>query len=135
MADNPDSSELQGKERPMEPGDALYLPKGVVHAAQTDEAAPAAHLTISVPMRGRTWGDLLTYVSHAAADESSAAAGQRCALKDTVRRAINEASHIAQGLGLRRSWSKKPTVSPSRAAPVGPVPDTLEGPEPHQTHC
>ena len=88
----------------MEPGDALYLPKGVVHAAQTDEAAPAAHLTISVPMRGRTWGDLLTYVSHAAADELSTATGQRCALKDTVRRAINEASHVTQGLGLRSSW-------------------------------
>ena len=88
----------------MEPGDALYLPKGVVHAAYTDEAGPAAHLTISVRMQGRTWGDLLTYVSHAAADELSTATGQRCALKDTVRRAINEASHVTQGLGLRSSW-------------------------------
>ena len=55
-------------------------------------------------MQGRTWGDLLTYVSHAAADELSTATGQRCALKDTVRRAINQASHVTQGLGLRSSW-------------------------------
>ena len=80
MADNPDSSELECKERQMEPGDALYLPKGVVHAAQTDEAAPAAHLTISVPMRGRTWGDLLTHAANAVAAESRPTS-ERCVVR------------------------------------------------------
>ena len=62
--------ELKCTERQLQPGDALYLPKGIVHAARTDPTTPAAHLTIAVPMKGQTWGDLLSFVTDAALEES-----------------------------------------------------------------
>ena len=109
MADNPDSSELECKERQMEPGDALYLPKGVVHAAQTDEAAQAAHLTISVPMRGRTWGDLLTHAANAVAAESLPIS-ERCAVRAALHHAIKETSQRPVGVGWRNSGYRRPAA-------------------------
>ena len=50
---------LQCTERAMASGDTLYVPKGVVHIANTAETGPAAHLTISMPMQGLMWSDLL----------------------------------------------------------------------------
>ena len=95
-----DEGELKCTERQLEPGDALYLPKGIVHAARTDQTAPAAHLTIAVPMKGRTWGDLLAFVTDAALEESDAPAEQRCAPRAALRHAISTAS--PRGLGWRK---------------------------------
>ena len=109
MADDPDSSGLQCTERQMEPGDALYLPKGVVHAAYTDEAAPAAHLTIAVPMQGRTWGDLLTHAANAVAAESRPAS-EVCAVRAALHHAIKEASQRPEGVGWRNGWYRRPAT-------------------------
>lgn len=50
----PDSDEVWDLE--LGPGDVLYLPKGVQHAAQTIDA-PSLHLTLGV--RSRTWRDVV----------------------------------------------------------------------------
>ena len=114
MADDLHSSELECTERQVEAGDALYLPKGIVHAAYTDQAASVAHLTISVPMRGRTWGDLLSHVANAEADELPMAADVRCVLRTALRHTIQESSRRPEGIGWRRDWSQR--ARPSQPA-------------------
>jgi len=114
-----DESELKCTERQLEPGDALYLPKGTVHAARTDQTAPAAHLTFAVPMKGRTWGDLLALTIDAALDDSRAPAEQRCAARAAVRHAMRTASQQPRGLGWRKPlptwlllpWARAPKSS------------------------
>ena len=93
----------------MEPGDALYLPKGIVHAAYTDEAAPAAHLTIAVPMQGRTWGDLLTHAANAVAAESRPTS-ELCAVRAALHHAIKEASQRPEGVGWRNGRYQRPAA-------------------------
>jgi bifunctional lysine-specific demethylase and histidyl-hydroxylase NO66 len=52
----------------LQPGDALYLPRGYVHAAQTTDS-PSVHLTIGV--LAITWYDVLRDVTTLAADDVS----------------------------------------------------------------
>jgi hypothetical protein len=52
----------------LQPGDALYLPRGYVHAAQTTDSA-SVHLTIGV--LAITWYDVLRDVTTLAADDVS----------------------------------------------------------------
>ena len=108
----------------MEPGDALYLPKGVVHAAYTDEAAPAAHLTIAVPMQGRTWGDLLTHAANAVAAESRPAS-ELCAVRAAPHPATNEAPPAPPRLPqrcLRRGRSPRPAAARAAGANAQHIP-------------
>lgn len=42
----------------MEPGDVLYLPRGVIHFATTGSRETSAHLTISMDALHRTWKDM-----------------------------------------------------------------------------
>jgi hypothetical protein len=41
----------------LHPGDCLYLPRGVVHAADNESGGPSLHITIG--LLTRTWGDLV----------------------------------------------------------------------------
>ena len=53
----------------MGPGNALYMPKGVVHFAHTSPDQTAAHLTIALPMKGYTMGDLFHFLAEGAETE------------------------------------------------------------------
>ena len=111
--------DLECTARSLEAGDVLYLPKGVVHAARTDATAPAAHLTISLPMKGKTWGDLLTFATDTAIADglpalqappappaAAAAAPQEGAWECAARLAVaNTLANLARqppGIGWRR---------------------------------
>ena len=65
----------------MGPGDVLYMPKGVVHYANTDSAEEAYHLTIGLHRQNMQWIDLLHHLlthatdTHADADTLSGASG------------------------------------------------------------
>ena len=72
---------LRCTERTMASGDTLYLPKGIVHVAHTATDAPAAHLTVSVPMKGRLWADLLTSL----VDADSIGCAERTAFSNASR--------------------------------------------------
>jgi len=46
----------------LEVGDVLYMPKGIVHMAQTDAITDSAHITLSLERQGHRWVDVLDRV-------------------------------------------------------------------------
>jgi bifunctional lysine-specific demethylase and histidyl-hydroxylase NO66 len=103
----------QGEDAPetwdleLEPGDCLYLPRGVRHAAQTI-AAPSIHLTVGV--RHTTWRDVLRRATESAladpslddalpagfAHDPQALAAEAKARRDAVAEAVTaaDADHL-----------------------------------------
>jgi ribosomal protein L16 Arg81 hydroxylase len=42
----------------LEPGDILYMPRGLVHVAKTFDNSPSLHFTLTVPSCDYCWGSL-----------------------------------------------------------------------------
>eukprot|EP01065_Artemidia_motanka_P034997 TRINITY_DN42964_c0_g1_i1.p1 TRINITY_DN42964_c0_g1~~TRINITY_DN42964_c0_g1_i1.p1 ORF type:complete len:523 (+),score=132.28 TRINITY_DN42964_c0_g1_i1:88-1569(+) len=108
----------------LQEGDALYVPRGLVHQAVTnDDPTPSVHLSIGVESEGRTWEGFMHFVLDAAAaaqsgcgvglDESVSAGTQL-----TWRQTLHIALHIAATLSvqLRGSVSTAALKSPAGAA-------------------
>jgi hypothetical protein len=53
----------------LEPGDMLYIPRGLVHEAATTEAAPSMHLTITADTEERTVAWFLQHLSFSVSDD------------------------------------------------------------------
>ncbi|KAL1510934.1 hypothetical protein AB1Y20_005762 [Prymnesium parvum] len=93
-------NDMSCEERLLGPGDTLYLPKGVVHVAETDAHESAAHLTISLPFKGRTYGDLLSHLVSATFPEGDPA---RCSHTLAVSNTIENLSKEPAGIGWRKA--------------------------------
>ena len=107
-----DLAAMDCTERTMGPGDVLYMPKGVVHMATTGDVA-SAHLTVSLPVQGRTWGDLFAAVAASEHgrdtavvaidhDSGSDVADTGCMVFEAATAAVEMAAHDARGLGWRQ---------------------------------
>ena len=53
----------------LEPGDMLYMPRGLVHEAATTDAAPSLHLTITADTQSASVAPFLGFMIHAATHE------------------------------------------------------------------
>ena len=53
----------------LEPGDMLYMPRGLVHEAATTDAAPSLHLTITADTQSASVSPFLGFMIHAATHE------------------------------------------------------------------
>eukprot|EP00730_Choanoeca_flexa_P007844 TRINITY_DN12401_c0_g1_i6.p1 TRINITY_DN12401_c0_g1~~TRINITY_DN12401_c0_g1_i6.p1 ORF type:complete len:2361 (+),score=333.61 TRINITY_DN12401_c0_g1_i6:340-7422(+) len=45
----------------MQPGNVLYMPKGIVHYAVANDTEASSHLTIAIQRQGRTWMDVVNH--------------------------------------------------------------------------
>ena len=61
----------------MAPGDVLYMPKGVVHYADTDPNEEAFHLTIGIHRQNLQWIDVVHHLLHSGAKAQPLPDGER----------------------------------------------------------
>lgn len=85
--------DLECNEHVMEPGDVLYLPKGVVHSAVTASSL-SVHVTASLRRVGTSWADLF------AATTGEQGAANRLGCRDAVRAM---ATSIPAGVAWQRA--------------------------------
>ena len=87
----------------MGPGDSLYMPKGIVHAARTGPAS-TAHLTMSLTTNSFTWASFFAYlVKHTSTKDA-------CTSVLAARNAMVNLPQTVQGLPWRRPLAHLPTL-------------------------
>jgi hypothetical protein len=87
----------------LRPGDALYLPKGIVHgAANRDKHSPAVHVTIGLKNAQMQWRD---FVSHSVSRSADADSPALVTARDAVDGIIAaKARHPVEGLAWHRHF-------------------------------
>ena len=90
-------------------GDVLYLPRGHVHEAATNDAAPSLHLTIALPSHDWSWASLATAAAAAGRIPRCATDRDSAALHRELR--AREVSHLGDAVG-EHLWLWRRAVPP-----------------------